>query len=143
MDNEVIEKASRLAEDLKETRAFVNFFSRIDAFNKDETAQNLVKEFDNLRVELMKKQQEGKLMPWETKGLHDLQEQIQNLDAFCQYMQARQDTIMLAQKLEKKLSEALEVPFAELIRPPSRGGCSPSPGGCSTSSGGCDCGCSC
>ena len=141
MENNVKEKASRLAEDLKQTQVFTALSSQLQALNEDETAQNLVVEFDNLRVELMKKQQQGKLVPGETGRLHDLQQQIQKLDVFKQYMQARQEAVVLAQTVEKELSEVIGLPFAELMCLPSRGGCSPSQGGCTPPDGGCGCSC--
>lgn len=152
--DKVLEKAARLAEAMKETRTFQEFYNRYGALEEDEAAQDLLYEFDCLRQEVMKNQRQGAVDPDDAARLHSLQQQIQGLDLFQQYQQAWQQAVALVRELGQELSAELGVPFDELIRPPAAGGFhSHAPSGCSSHSGcashqgctsagdGCGCGC--
>ncbi len=141
MEQKINEKAARLAEALKKTKTFQTLDEQYGALNEDERAQDLIGEFERLRVELMKKQRQGTLVPEEAEKLHSLQHQIQDLDVFESYQQARQHAVALTQKVEEFISKATGLPFGEILCSPSAGGCSSQHAGCTPSTGGCDCGC--
>ncbi|GEM_PF-6502054 len=152
--DQVQEKAARLAETMKETRTFQEFYNRYGALEEDEAIQDLLYEYDSLRQKVMKNQLQGTVDPDDAARLHSLQQQIYGLELFQQYRQAWQQAVALARELRQELSSQLGVPFNELIRPPAADGChSHAPSGCSShsdcsshqgcasSGGGCGCDC--
>ena len=110
--------ARRLGEAITEMPVYEEFRAKKEAVENDEEAQEMIREFEQVREEYMVARQTGQATEEDLRELQRTQEQLHDVPVMSEFLEAQNDLELRLQALNEHISEPLDVDFGE-----KAGGC--------------------
>ncbi|WP_302080377.1 YlbF family regulator [Salinibaculum rarum] len=117
-DQTAEELAQKLGEAITEMPAYQTFQEKKEAVEADETAQEQIEEFEQIREEYMMARQTGQADQEDLRQLQEAQEKLHSIPVMSEFLQAQNDLELRLQALNEHVSDPLAVDFGE-----KAGGC--------------------